>query len=76
MAAVAEGRGLAADGLLDGGSLGELYLDGLVDLDGLMGECERVVRRSGLSSSGGGRFVSLFESPLWLDFKGMPGKMS
>lgn len=35
MAAVAEGRGLAADGLLGGGGLGELHLDDLVDLDGL-----------------------------------------
>lgn len=53
MAAVAEGRGLAADVLLGGGGLGELHLDGLMDLDGLEGECRRVVRRSGLSSSGG-----------------------
>lgn len=51
MAAVAEGRGLAAVGPLGGDGLGELHLDGLVDLNGLMGECGRVV--SGLSSSGG-----------------------
>lgn len=47
MAAVAEGRGLAADALLGGDGLGELHLDGLV------GECGREVRRAGLSSSGG-----------------------
>ena len=58
MAAVAEGRGLAADALLGGDGLGELHLDGLV------GECGREVRRAGLSSSGGGQFASLFESPL------------
>lgn len=58
MAAVAEGRGLAADALLGGDGLGKLHLDGLV------GKCGRVVRRAGLSSSGGWRFVSLFESPL------------
>lgn len=47
MAAVAEGRGLAADALLGGDGFEELHLDGLV------GECGRVVRRASLSSSGG-----------------------
>lgn len=46
MAAVAEGRGLAADALLGGDGLEELHLDGLV------GECGRVVRRQVFPAKG------------------------